>query len=62
MFGLFKKPRVRYERFGGIVSTEAPPALLFVDRDWLRRAGRDGGPRWEGDAEADALTAPTEVH
>lgn len=62
MFGLFKKPRVRYERFGGIVSTESPPALLFVDRDWLRRTGRDGGPRWEGDAEADVLSAPTEVH
>jgi len=62
VLGLFRRPRVRYEAFGGIVSTESPPALVFVDRAWLRRTGRDGGAAWEGSPDTDRLSAPTEVH
>lgn len=46
---------------------ERPRALVFVDRDYARSLGHDGGPRW-GDASTDGkigarpLAAPLEAH
>ena len=57
--------RVRAERFGAIVQTVAPHALVSVDRAMARRLGADGGALWEGPSPGLAvpvLTAPTEVH
>lgn len=61
-FRLFARPKIRFESFGGIIATERPAALVFVDRDFLRNAGHDGGARWRGDPAGDLLSAPTEVH
>ena len=36
----------RAEAFGGIVQLERPRALVFVDRDYARSLGHDGGARW----------------
>ncbi len=68
----FAAPRgFRAERFGGIVQTETPRALVFVDRAYARRLGHDGGALWDGPepAEADGnvisahhLSAPLEAH
>ena len=55
--------RHRFENFGGIISSDAPPFLAFVDRDYMRSLGLDGSKDWEGVDEAiGVLTAPTEVH
>ncbi len=57
-------PRVvrrRPEHFGGILQTEDPPALLYVDREYMRELGHPEDPCWQG-AEPDHLSAPTEVH
>lgn len=43
-----KVQRVRFEHFGGIIATEEPATLLWVDRDYLRTRGFDGGAVWEG--------------
>jgi radical SAM protein with 4Fe4S-binding SPASM domain len=57
--------RVRFEPFGGIVATEDPPGLFWVDRDFLRKRGFDGGPAWEGTLGTRrsllAPTAPVEI-
>jgi radical SAM protein with 4Fe4S-binding SPASM domain len=58
-------PRIRAERFGAIVRTEDPPALVSVDRELARRLGAEGGALWADPSPGlgvDALTAPTEVH
>jgi radical SAM protein with 4Fe4S-binding SPASM domain len=57
----------RAEAFGGIVQLERPRALVFVDRDYARSLGRDGGARWtdpgaDGAIGARPLTAPLEAH
>ena len=36
----------RAEDFGGIVQLERPRALVFVDRDYARSLGEDGGAVW----------------
>lgn len=51
---------VRYEQFGGIVGLKDPPALLYVDRAYMRRLGYTGSPLWS--ASPGHLSAPTEVH
>lgn len=57
--------RTRAERFGAIVATDAPPALVCVTRALARRLDVQGGELW---AEASpgldvgTLTGPTEVH
>ncbi|MCL6581375.1 MAG: radical SAM protein [Firmicutes bacterium] len=57
--------RVRFEPFGGIIATDDPPGLFWVDREFLRRRGFDGGPAWTGDPEnhraALVATAPVEI-
>ena len=52
--------KVRYEPFGGIIALEAPSALVFVDKDYLRSLGYADSPLW--DSASTTLTAPTEVH
>lgn len=53
----------RFESFGGIISSDDPPFLAFVDRDYMRSLGLDGSKDWQGRDEAiGVLTAPTEVH
>lgn len=56
--------RWRYERFGGIVASESPPFLAFVNRALMRSLGLGESPLWQGpdDSEVDLLSAPTEVH
>ncbi len=53
--------RKRGEHFGGILQTEDPPALLYVDREYMREIGHADDPRWHG-ADPGYLSAPTEVH
>ena len=57
--------RFRAEGFGGIVQLERPRALVFVDREYARSLGHEGGPRWRG-AEPGLgerpLAAPLEAH
>jgi radical SAM protein with 4Fe4S-binding SPASM domain len=56
----------RAEAFGGIVQLERPRALVFVDRDYARALGHDGGARWvgpgDGEVGAGPLAAPLEAH
>ena len=57
--------RTRAERFGAIVATESPPALVSVGRTLARKLGVDGGALWEGASpglDVEALTGPTEAH
>jgi radical SAM protein with 4Fe4S-binding SPASM domain len=57
----------RAEAFGGIVQLETPRALVFVDRDYARGLGHDGGARWsdpaaDGEIGKQPLAAPLEAH
>lgn len=52
--------KVRYESFGGILGLTDPPALVFVDQQYMRELGHDDSPLWL--RPSDHLTAPTEVH
>ena len=56
--------RWRYERFGGIVASESPPILAFLNRAFMRTLGLEGSRLWVGedDGEIGLLSAPTEVH
>ncbi len=54
--------RHRLETFGGIVSSDDPPFLAFVDRQYLREQGVAESPLWQGPEEIRALSAPVEVH
>ena len=55
--------RYRYENFGGVIASESPPFLAFVDREFMRGLGLEDSPLWENpDARIGLLTAPTEVH
>jgi hypothetical protein len=56
--------RVRPERFGALVATEEPFALISVDRVLARRLGVDGAELWrEPSREHEpVLRGPTEVH
>ncbi len=58
-------PAFRAEAFGGIVELEKPRALVFVDRDYARSLGHDGGSTWaapETPLGARPLSAPLEAH
>jgi radical SAM protein with 4Fe4S-binding SPASM domain len=63
-FGRSGKPskiqKLRFEHFGGIIGTEDPASLIWVDRDYLLARGFDGTPVWEGEAPG-YLTAPVEM-
>lgn len=52
--------RVRFEHFGGIIGTENPESLMWVDRDYLRSRGFDGGPVWRG-IDLGHLSGPVEM-
>lgn len=53
----------RFENFGGIISSEDPPFLAFVDRTFMRELGLGDSPMWENsDDQIGVLSAPTEVH
>ncbi len=56
-----KIARVRYEEFGGILSSESPPFLAWVDREYMTSLGYDNSPLWT-DKRKNYLSAPTEVH
>jgi radical SAM protein with 4Fe4S-binding SPASM domain len=67
MFRRRPRPRgFRAESFGGIVQLESPRALVFVDREYARGLGEDGGARWregvDGEIGAVPLSAPLEAH
>lgn len=53
----------RYENFGGIISSQNPPFLAFVDRDYMRQLGLKDSEKWStNDESIGKLSAPTEVH
>jgi len=51
---------MRPESFGGIVGLTDPPALVFVDQDYMRTLGLPDSPLWH--RTSTHLSAPTEVH
>lgn len=54
--------KFRYETFGGIIASDDPPFLAFVDREYMREQGLADSPLWSGTEEIGVLSAPTEVH
>ena len=55
--------KYRYENFGGIISSQHPPFLAFVDRDYMRDIADEESPLWKTEDDTiGLLTAPTEVH
>ena len=57
------KMKYRFENFGGIIASENPPFLAFVDRDYMRQLGLGESPIWNSpDESVGVLSAPTEVH
>jgi len=56
-----KIKKIRYESFGGIISLEDPPALVYVDRDFMLDLGYRPSRLWE-EGPKRYLSAPTEVH
>ncbi|MEN8126947.1 MAG: radical SAM protein [Planctomycetota bacterium] len=53
----------RYENFGGIIASQNPPFLAYVDRNYMRELGLDESLLWETDDESiGLLSGPTEVH
>ena len=49
----------RYESFGGIIGLERPPALVFVDKDYMRNLGYKDDPIWESQDELEVHLNPT---
>ena len=55
--------KYRYETFGGIIASEDPPFLAYVDRAFMRQQGLEASALWQGGGEeVGLLSAPTEVH
>ncbi|THB80730.1 MAG: SPASM domain-containing protein [Desulfobacteraceae bacterium] len=55
--------KYRYENFGGIIASEDPPFLAFVDQAYMRGLGLPGSDRWETpNPDVGLLSAPLEVH
>jgi sulfatase maturation enzyme AslB (radical SAM superfamily) len=52
--------RTRYESFGGIISLENPPTLIYVDKVFMKSLGYDRSKLWK--KKRNYLSAPTEVH
>lgn len=58
-----KNMQYRFENFGGIISSQNPPFLAFVDHDYMRKVGLGESVLWEAnDTSVGLLSAPTEVH
>lgn len=55
-----KIQKIRYEHFGGIIGTEDPVYLLWVDRDYLMSRGFNGRAVWER-RNTGFLLAPVEM-
>jgi len=51
----------RYENFGGIISSQEPPFLAFVDQNYMLDLGLPTSSLWN-DQGISQLSAPTEVH
>ncbi|MCL4236501.1 MAG: hypothetical protein KJ042_18515, partial [Deltaproteobacteria bacterium] len=45
----------RYESFGGIIQLEHPQALLYVDREFMRRLGYAESPLWTDRVSGESL-------
>jgi radical SAM protein with 4Fe4S-binding SPASM domain len=57
------KIKYRFENFGGIIASENPPFLAFVDRNYMRELGSPEAAAWDSaDETVGRLSAPTEVH
>ena len=55
--------KYRFENFGGIISSEEPPFLAFVDRVYMQELGLGPSLLWDtSDQNVGLLSAPTEVH
>jgi len=55
--------KYRYEKFGGIIASEDPPFLAYVDRNYMRELALKETKLWDGADDAiGLLSAPTEVH
>ena len=55
--------KYRYETFGGIIASEDPPFLAYVDRQFMREQGLEESPLWSASGQqVGLLSAPTEVH
>ncbi len=55
--------RVRYEKFGGIISSLEPPFLAWVDKKFMKKSGFAERSHWKiKPHRGDYLSAPTEVH
>ncbi|MBF0223823.1 MAG: radical SAM protein [Desulfobacterales bacterium] len=55
--------KYRYENFGGIISSESPAFLAYVDRDYMRSLDLPESLLWQtDDISVNILSAPTEVH
>jgi len=55
--------KYRFENFGGIIASDDPPTLAFVDRQFMREMSLGPSPLWDTDDESiGLLSAPTEVH
>lgn len=53
----------RFENFGGIISSEDPPFLAFVDRAYMEELGLGPTKMWDtANQSVGQLSAPTEVH
>lgn len=58
-----EKLKYRFENFGGIISSQNPPFLAFVDRNYMQELGLAETDIWNtNDESIGRLTAPTEVH
>ncbi len=62
-----RERRVRLEPFGAIAQLTTPRALVFVDRQYARSLGMDGGALWNNESSdgvigAEPLRAPLEAH
>ncbi|MCA9603550.1 MAG: radical SAM protein [Myxococcales bacterium] len=57
--------RARAEKFGALLATESPTAVIAVDRTLAARLGVDGGALWndaDGSVDVRMYEGPVEVH
>jgi radical SAM protein with 4Fe4S-binding SPASM domain len=54
--------KYRFEHFGGIIASEKPPFLAFVDREYMQELGLGPSHLWKQEYPDNVLSAPTEVH
>jgi radical SAM protein with 4Fe4S-binding SPASM domain len=54
--------KFRFEKFGGVVASEDPPFLAFVDQQFMRELGAGESQLWQEPESRGPLTAPVEVH